>query len=51
MTKSGSNKLSMYKAVDALLDANVSKFSGHIMLNTLKTELDTYIENLNAKET
>ena len=41
----------MYKAVDALLDANVSKFSGHIMLNTLKTELDTYIENLNAKET
>lgn len=50
MNKSDSNKLSMYRATDAVLDLNVPKYPGHIMLNTLKTELDTSIEELIKKE-
>lgn len=50
MNKSGSNKLSMYKAVEALLNVNTVKFSGLTVMNTIKTELSQLIAKLLLKE-
>lgn len=50
MTKTQSNKLSMFDAVAAVLKENAAKLSGTPILETLKTEFLAKVENIRATD-